>query len=272
MQRLVLSSRWQSMHPVARQTLILLIFGLLLAASFVGGHALRVFAQASCTRGEQAYLVVSGDTLNGIAARHHTTWRRLASYNHIRNANLIYPHQVICVPAQTGSMDVPTSNQLPHPNFGPKIEGYAIYVGQSHCDPTAKPGVIAFRDMFLKAFPGTRDNGITRQCNIGGRSEHKEGRAWDWAVSAADSNDVAKVNQAFAWLFATDKYGHQDAMIHRLGIMYIVWNHHIWSASIPSDGWLPYNGPNPHTDHVHFSFSWDGANMKTSLWHPSNSF
>jgi hypothetical protein len=164
------------------------------------------------------------------------------------------------------------AGNLPNPNFGPKIEGFASYVGQSLCDPVAKPGVIAFRDMFLNAFPGTSSDGITRACSIGGQSEHKEGRAWDWAVSALDPSGVAKVNQAFAWLFATDKYGNQDAMIRRLGIMYIVWNHHIWSASIPTDGWLPYNGPNPHTDHVHFSFSWDGANQKTSFWYPSNSF
>lgn len=164
------------------------------------------------------------------------------------------------------------AGNLPNPNFGPKIEGYASYVGQSQCDPIAKPGVIAFRDMFLNAFPGTRSDGIPRQCSIGGRSEHKEGRAWDWAVSAQNPNDGAKVNQAFAWLFATDKYGHQDALIRRLGLMYIVWNHHIWSATFPSNGWLPYTGPNPHTDHVHFSFSWDGANKKTSFWNPSNSF
>jgi hypothetical protein len=187
---------------------------------------------------------------------------------------------VVLLVEQTGGLSVgkpqahalhPAGN-LPNPNFGPKIEGYASYVGQTQCDPIAKPGVIAFRDMFLNAFPGTGSDGITRDCSIGGQSEHKEGRAWDWAVSAQDPNGVAKVNQAFAWLFATDKYGNQDAMIRRLGIMYIVWNRHIWSASIPSAGWLPYTGPNPHTDHVHFSFSWDGADKKTSFWNPSNSF
>jgi hypothetical protein len=161
---------------------------------------------------------------------------------------------------------------LPNPDFGPKIENFASYVPQSQCDPTPKPGVIAFRDMLLKAFPSTGSDGITRDCNIGGTSEHKEGRAWDWAVSALDPKGVAIVNQVFTWLFATDKYGHQDAMIRRLGIMYIVWNHHIWSAAIPDQGWLPYNGPNPHTDHVHFSFSWDGAYQRTTFWNPASSF
>src|SRR2546421_3013694 len=272
MQRLALPSRWQSMHPAARHAFILLICGVLLAGSFAGGQMLGVFAQASCAHGDQAYTVVSGDTLGGIAARYHTNWQRLASYNHLRNANLIYSNQAICIPAPTQPGNGPTSSGLPHPNFGSKIEGYAIYVGQSKCDPTPKPGVIAFRAMFLKAFPGTRDDGITRQCYIGGRSEHKEGRAWDWAVSAYKPADVAKVNQALAWLFATDKYGHKYALIRRLGIMYIVWNRHIWSASIPSQGWLPYNGSSPHTDHVHFSFSWAAAYKKTTFWNPANSF
>lgn len=272
MQRLAFLSRWQGIRPAARQTLILLLFGVLLAGSFVGGQVFGVFAQGSCAGGDQTYRVVSGDTLGRIAARSHTTWQRLASYNHLHNANLIYPNQTICLSAQGQVKTDPTSSRLPDPRFGPKIEGFASYVGQSRCDPTAKPGVIAFREMFLKAFSGTKDDGITRACYIGGRSEHKEGRAWDWAVSAANPNDVAKVNQAFAWLFATDTYGNKDAMIRRLGIMYIIWNHHIWYAYHPSDGWQAYTGPNPHTDHVHFSFSWDGANKTTSFWNPSSSF
>ena len=32
----------------------------------------------------------------------------------------------------------------------------------------------------LRAYPGTRSLGIVRACSAGGRSEHKEGRAWDW--------------------------------------------------------------------------------------------
>ncbi len=157
--------------------------------------------------------------------------------------------------------------QLPDINgFGPKIEGYSPYVGQSRCDPIAKPGVVAFRDLMLKAFPGTGNSGIVRECNQGKKSEHKEGRAWDWKVSAKKPSDVAKVNEALDWLFAVDKYGNQHAMIRRLGIMYIIWNRKIWSASKASKGWRDYNGRSPHTDHVHFSFSWDGANTKTTFW------
>jgi hypothetical protein len=33
-----------------------------------------------------------------------------------------------------------------------------------------------------------------------------------------------------------------------------------------ADGWRPYVGANPHTDHAHFSFSWAGARKQTSYW------
>jgi hypothetical protein len=39
-------------------------------------------------------------------------------------------------------------------------------------------------------------------------------------------------------------------------IKYIIWNKQIWNPSI-SNQWRPYNGSNPHTDHVHVSFNRD---------------
>lgn len=103
MRRFALPARWQRMHPAVRYLLILTLSGVLLAGSFVGGHVLGAFAHASCARGDQAYTVGSGNTLSGIAARYHTTWQRLASYNHIHNANLIYPDQTICIPSSSRS-------------------------------------------------------------------------------------------------------------------------------------------------------------------------
>ncbi len=159
--------------------------------------------------------------------------------------------------------------QLPDINsFGPKIDAVPTYQPQSTCDPTAKPGVKAFHDMILKIFPNTGDYGITRECSADGISEHKEGRAWDWKVNVNNPQDVATVNALFKWLFATDKYGHKNAMITRLGIMYIIWNKQIWGAYRASDGWRPYSGASEHTDHVHFSFYWSGANKQTTFWNP----
>jgi hypothetical protein len=153
------------------------------------------------------------------------------------------------------------------PTFGSAIEDDAPYQPQQTCDAVAKVGVLKFRDMVLKAYPGTGDSGITRACSDGGRSEHKDGRAWDWTASVSNSKQVAQVNDLLHWLFATDKYGNKHAMARRLGIMYIIWNAKIWNAG--SDHWDTYSCSGTtacHKDHVHFSFGWAGALAKTSYW------
>ena len=68
------------------------------------------------------------------------------------------------------------------------------------------------------------------------------------------------------WLVKTDKYGNRYAKARRLGIQYLIWNHKIWGSYSASSGWRKYTGANPHTDHVHISFTWAGARKKTSFW------
>src|SRR6187200_398705 len=70
------------------------------------------------------------------------------------------------------------------------VEAYSSYLPQVSCDPIAKPGTLALRAMLLATYGG-RDLGITRACNIGGLSEHKEGRAWDWGLKAAKPGEKA---------------------------------------------------------------------------------
>ena len=118
----------------------------------------------------------------------------------------------------------------------------------------------------LRAYPGTRSLGIVRACSVGGRSEHKEGRAFDWGgLRASSAADRAKVNNFTTWLFATDK-DQPPAMARRLGIQYVIWNKRIWGSYNASAGWRPYTGANKHTDHVHISFTWAGARKNTSFW------
>ena len=145
------------------------------------------------------------------------------------------------------------------------IEPLPSYDGQSTCSPTAKTGTVKFRSMVMAAFGGA-DYGITRACNIGGTSEHKEGRAWDWGMNANSSADRAEVGQLMTWLFATDAAGNRYAMARRLGIMYIIWNRKMFRLYDTSRGWASYSGPSPHTDHVHFSFTRAGGGGTTSFW------
>jgi hypothetical protein len=166
----------------------------------------------------------------------------------------------------TGRGTPPPERHPATPRFPEDIEPYPAYDGQSTCSPAAKPGMIAYRDMVMNAYPGTASYGISRDCNIGGTSEHKEGRAWDWANDANSPAARRRVSNFIRWLLATDEYGHRHAMARRLGVMYIIWNRQIFKLYRASDGWTAYTGSSPHTDHVHVSLTRRGGNKRTSFW------
>lgn len=168
------------------------------------------------------------------------------------------------------------------PKFGYAIDDYAGYDGARKCDPSAKPGVLAFQRLVLAAYPGTGAGSIGRACSSGGSSEHHEGRAWDWGVNASVPSQKAAADSAIQWLLAKDRHGHQAAMARRVGLMYLIWNRRIWMSG---SGWSVYcvqkkrgcvdpddgGERHPHSDHVHFSFSWAGARKQTTFWNPQRS-
>ena len=161
---------------------------------------------------------------------------------------------------------------LPASPFGPGMDPPPDYVAQSTCSTYVKPGVLAFQRLVMRAYPTTGEGYFTRSCSIGGTSEHKEGRAWDWMVSANSARDRRKVDELLDWLLSRDKFGNRWARARRFGIMYMIWNRKIWAPWHDGRGWDPYYGSSPHTDHVHFSFSWPGARKQTSFWHRRRSF
>lgn len=148
----------------------------------------------------------------------------------------------------------------------PEVEAFAPYQGQTACEQLLRAGVVQFRDLVLAAYPETGDSGMLRSCGVGGVSEHKEGRAWDWRVSADDPEDVLLVDDLMTWLLAPDELGNPAAMARRLGLMYVIWDSQVWKSYQAAKGWQPYSGASPHTDHVHFSFGWNGAKKVTSWW------
>jgi hypothetical protein len=156
----------------------------------------------------------------------------------------------------------PTAAPEPYPDREP----------QTTCEVVDHVGVDRFRDVVLAAFPWTGDGGIVRDCHTGGASEHKEGRAWDWMLDAHDPDDAAAADEMLGWLLAEDADGAPHAVARRLGVLYVIWDGRIWSAARPEQGWQPYTGASPHTDHVHLSFSSEGARGETSffadVWDP----
>jgi hypothetical protein len=173
---------------------------------------------------------------------------------------------------------VPPQPQPKVPDGLPKgIENLATFVPADSCDPTVKPGTEAFGDLLTKTYPGT-SYGITRVCGTDAlpTSEHYDGRALDWMVSASDPKQKAQADAVLSWLFATDAAGDKYANARRLGIMYVIWDNRIWGAYRSADGWRPYSScaSHPeashdttcHRNHVHFSLSWEGAMGRTSFW------
>jgi hypothetical protein len=65
-----------------------------------------------------------------------------------------------------------------------------------------------------------------------------------------------------AELLASDDEGNAHALARRFGIRSVIWQRRIWTA--PAADFVPYYGDNPHTDHVHYGFSWAGAMGETS--------
>src|SRR5436853_4035931 len=98
-------SRWrgQVVHLLSRHAIILAMLGVILVGSTLTSELLGAFAHSPCASGARTYIVTWGNTLSGIASRYNTTWQRLASYNHIPNANLIYPGQAVCIPGSRSS-------------------------------------------------------------------------------------------------------------------------------------------------------------------------
>ncbi|OWY59435.1 hypothetical protein B7486_74580, partial [cyanobacterium TDX16] len=137
---------------------------------------------------------------------------------------------------------------------------------QQLCSPSPKPGTVGFRNLVLQAYPMTGDSGIGRDCGQGGRSEHKEGRAWDWSANVHDPEERQAAAEVIGWLLATDEHGNEFAMARRLGVMYLIYNGNIWSAYAADAGWRPYVGRSDHTDHVHISFDEAGGLGQTSFW------
>lgn len=148
------------------------------------------------------------------------------------------------------------------------VDAYADHEPAEDCDPQPKPGTLAFRAFVLSRWgekAGSPQN-IVRDCSVGARSEHHEGRAWDMMV-----RDKAHGQAVVDALLAADPTtGERDALARRAGIMYMIWDRKMWRAypwaGAPRGTWTPYSGASSHEDHVHFSLSRRGAAAKTSLY------
>ncbi|MDC5697638.1 peptidoglycan-binding protein [Intrasporangium calvum] len=171
---------------------------------------------------------------------------------------LVIPHAA--VPAHAYTPPAPPTKTLPK-----ALDVYVPYQGQTVCDPVARPGVLAFAKLMTSHYQLGSTSLIGRSC-AGDVSEHYDGRAWDWMLDVDDPEESAVARSVLTWLTKADANGVPGAMARRFGIMYIIYDRKMWRSYAPERGWAPYDGSNPHTDHIHFSFNYNGAAARTSWW------
>jgi hypothetical protein len=88
-------------------------------------------------------------------------------------------------------------------------------------------------------------------------SLHSEGRAVDAYANAADPTERAQGDAYAEWLTA-------NAV--ELQVPFVIWNRRQWSWPRRTEGWRPYGGASPHTDHLHIELSWEGARQPSPLF------
>ncbi|MGB3764884.1 MAG: cell wall-binding repeat-containing protein [Ornithinimicrobium sp.] len=127
------------------------------------------------------------------------------------------------------------------------------------CDPNDKRGMVAFAELVSKHYNRPRYT-TSRSCFAGSTSQHHEGRAVDWNMDVYNSSDKAIGDAVAYWLTSNN-----GEMARRFGVQSVIWNKRSWYLYSPGS-WRDYTGPSPHTDHLHISFTWDGAMKRTSWW------
>ena len=158
----------------------------------------------------------------------------------------------------------------------PTYDVAAQYEGQAQCDPPAKPGTQRLADLIKATYGADQTVWIPRSCEIGGQSEHKEGRALDWMTSVRNAQQRANAETFLNWLLGPDQFGTPYGNAVRLGVMYIGWNDRIWRGYDIERGWTELKGcfskPEQgndtvcHRNHIHISLTWDGATATGSFW------
>lgn len=138
-----------------------------------------------------------------------------------------------------------------------EVDPPSRYVPQNSCQPGTPEGVKKLRDLVMRTYKVGGLGNTARGCSEG-VSEHADGRAWDWMVHTKNAKEKKAAADFLAWVTKDD-----GRNARRLGIMYVIYNKKIWAVYRSKEGWRPSAG---HTDHIHVSFSWNGARGNTSFW------
>src|SRR4051794_25448582 len=124
----------------------------------------------------------------------------------------------------------PTSRGAAALGVSPVVDAPSPYEGQTTCTTAPRPGTVALSRWLMATYRGTGSMGLMRACGTGGRSEHKDGRAFDWKADVARKSTRRAAYDFIGKALATDAAGNAHALARRMGIMYIIYNDTIWSS------------------------------------------
>ena len=161
--------------------------------------------------------------------------------------------------------------------FPGPVDEYASYQGESGCRDHPMKGTKQLAAWIDKKFSGGSANASMRACSSS-VSEHQDGRAIDWTMDAASQADRDEVDRFLGKLFQADADGEEHALARRMGVMYIIWNDHMYRAygnpHFAKDDYLSSSCPSRkkcsktlrHRDHVHLSLSKPGGRAETTWY------
>ncbi len=159
--------------------------------------------------------------------------------------------------------------------FPGPVDDYASYQGENGCRHRPMKGTKQLAAWMTTSLDGGTAYASMRACSSS-TSEHQDGRAIDWMMDATKAADRTEVEEFLESLFATDADGEEHALARRMGIMYIIWNDHMYRAygnpHFAKDDYLSSSCPSRkrcsktlrHRDHVHISLSKAGGRAETT--------
>lgn len=155
------------------------------------------------------------------------------------------------------------------------IEGYASYDPSTTCHVKPRAGTVTLYHWVVHRYGGGYA-GASRPCHRKPASEHQTGRAFDWALDATKRADRQRARAFLDRVLATDARGHRDAWARRMGVMYVIWDDHMYPAwtHFERERYLSSSCPSRkkcsatlrHRDHLHVSLSRRGAKGLTSWY------
>ena len=182
---------------------------------------------------------------------------------------------IVCAALLTGSLG-PGMPRARAVGESPFVDAPSPYEGQTTCTTAPHAGTVALATWLMKTYPATGSMGMMRGCSVGGRSEHKDGRAFDWKADFAKKTTRRAAYDFIHTALATDAAGNPHALARRMGIMYFIYNDTIWSSYYDFRP-RPYLNAGckkrkkcsktlRHRDHVHISLGYAGAAAQTSWY------